>query len=240
VNSINAFNVNISNTLTVSGISNFGNTIIVSGEANVITLFTSGGANVAGSLRVSGDLIVNGNFIYSGSTIGDLLPAANNTLNLGSPSLVWATGYINIINTSSISITNGAIMNTASFSGNVNMANSLNVNNAVTIGNTIVCSVNNFTFNNSNTMATIDSFLTSEFRSVEYLIQTSDTTGQQVTKLILIHNDTVAQLTEYATISTNSSMGIFNAAISSGTLNLRYTPVSNNVTVKLTRTAIRV
>jgi hypothetical protein len=93
-------------------------------------------------------------------------------------------------------------------------------------------------------MATIDSFSTTGFRTVEYLIQTSDTTApansHQITKLLLVQDATTAFITEYATITTNAAMGIFNAAISVGVLNLRYTPISNNVIVKFTRTGIAI
>lgn len=272
-------NAAFSNSLAVVGNAAFSNSVTVAnsirvtGDANVGSLFTPGSANIAGNARISGDLIVTGDFLYSGTTVGDLLPAANNTLNLGSPSQYWAEGYLSSLDSTNIDVSNTAtintaiitntlavtnaatfsntvivagsatFINTANFVGNVTLS-SANVTTTIALGNVVLFSTNNFTFTNSNTMTTIDSFATASFKSVEYFIQTADTTApansRQITKLILIHDDTLAQLTEYATITTNAAMGIFNAAISAGTLNLRYTPVSNNVIVKLTRSAITV
>jgi hypothetical protein len=88
----------------------------------------------------------------------------------------------------------------------------------------------------------VDAFPVSQFRSAEYLIQTRDTTGTansfQVTKMILVHDGSTVYTTEYATITSNTTMGIFNAAINTANLELRFTPISNNVVVKLTRTGI--
>lgn len=270
------------NTNTISVTANsttFANNVTVVGLANVGSLFSVGSANVAGNVRVSGDLIVNGNFLYSGTTVGDLLPNANSTLNLGSPSLYWAAGYISTLNSTNVVVSNVATLNTvtvantlgvtraatfsntvsvagnasftntiavtgnATFSNAVTVAGNTTLNNALLLAAAAAVSTNTYTFTN-NAMAVIDSFATTSFRSVEYTIQTSDTTApansHQITKIILVHDGTQAQLTEYATITTNTSMGVFNAAISAETLSLRLTPVSNNVTVKLTRTAITV
>jgi cytoskeletal protein CcmA (bactofilin family) len=220
----------IGTNLTVFGESNlvgnttFSNSILVIGQTNTGTLYTVGSANVAGNLRVVGNLIVQGNVSYTGTSASDILPASNNAFNIGSPSLTWATGYFSTIQSTNVTATDTIT------------ANTLNLRSvAITVANT-------FTFVNSNTTTVVDAFPVSQFRSAEYLIQTRDTTGTansfQVTKMILVHDGSTVYTTEYATITSNTTMGIFNAAINTANLELRFTPISNNVVVKLTRTGI--
>ncbi len=250
-------NVALSNNLTVTGNVTFGSRLSVTNEANVGSLYAVGNGYVGGNLQVIGNLQVTGSVISSGTATSDILPAANVTYNLGNTARYWATTYtanlivnnVATLNTATVARTltvtgNATFNNTGIFTGNLTTSSSLIVANQIVQGTSSLStrSTGSYTFTNSNTLVTIDSFATNAFRSVEYLIQTSDTTApansHQITKLLLVQDATTAFITEYATITTNAAMGIFNAAISAGTLNLRYTPVSNNVIVKFTRNGI--
>ena len=247
----------LTSNLAVTGNATFSNRLSVTNEANVGSLYSVGSANVVGDLRVGGNLNVSGSLVYAGSATSNILPAANVTYDLGSTTLYWRTAYsanlfvnnVATLNTATIARTltvtgNATFSNTGIFTGNLTTSSALIVANQIVQGASSLStrSTGSYTFTNSNTMATIDTFATNSFRSVEYLIQTTDTTApansHQITKLLLVQDATTAFITEYATITTNAAMGIFNAAISAGALNLRYTPVSNNVIVKFTRTGI--
>lgn len=249
--------VSLTSNLAVTGNATFSNRLSVTNEANVGSLYSVGSANVVGNLKVGGNLDVGGSLVYAGSATSDILPGANVTYDLGSTTLYWRTAYsanlfvnnVATLNTATIARTltvtgNATFSNTGIFTGNLTTSSSLIVTNQVVQGASSLSttSTGSYIFTNSNTMATIDSFTTNTFRSVEYLIQTTDTTSpansHQITKLLMVQDATTAFITEYATITTNAAMGIFNAAISAGTLNLRYTPVSNNVIVKFTRNGI--
>ena len=264
-----ASNATFNNRIFVTNEANVGSLYTV-GNANVAgSLKVGGNLDVGGSLVYAGsatsDILPSANLTYNlGSTArywATVYTANLVVINLASlntatisrtltvtgnatlSNSIIVTGNATFSNT--IAVTgNATFSNTGAFTGNLTTSSSLIVTNQVVQGASSLStrSTGSYTFTNSNTMATIDSFTTNTFRSVEYLIQTTDTTApansHQITKLLMVQDATTAFITEYATITTNAAMGIFNAAISAGTLSLRYTPVSNNVIVKFTRNGI--
>jgi hypothetical protein len=263
-----------SNTVGVANLANVGSLFVVGTANVASNLRVGGDLIVVGNLAysgvIAGDLVPSTTNTFSvGSTtlrwasgfileinstnvISTGTATLNTTAVTGTLSVAGNATFSNSINVVSSAVFSNTLVvvgntqfsNTLTVTGNSQFASSLTVNNAIVLGTTSAVSPNNFTFTNSNTTSTVDSFQVAEIRSAEYLIQTSDTTApansHQITKLLLVHNGTTAFITEYATITTNATMGIFNAAISTGALNLRYTPVSNNVVVKITRTSITV
>ena len=81
----------------------------------------------------------------------------------------------------------------------------------------------------------------SSYRSVEYMIQATQGSNYHVTKVLAIHNGTLAYPTEYGTLYTNGSLGTFDVDISGGNMRLLVTPASSSsTTYKIKFTAIKI
>jgi hypothetical protein len=164
-------------------------------------------------LTVSGNLTVSGTTISSGNTtaLGSIIPSVDSIYTLGNT-------------------TNRFTL----FSANTNVANTL-------IIGSIQSSSNSYTFTGPTAaIQTVDAFAIATYRSVEYLVQTSNTTTFQVSKILGIHDGTNAYITEYGIINNGTSTGVFSASISAGSFNLQLTPTSNTITAKIFRSAITV
>jgi hypothetical protein len=59
-------------------------------------------------------------------------------------------------------------------------------------------------------------------------------------ELSLIHDGTTVYLTQYGEVKTGSSLGTFDATISTGTLSLLFTPANSVTTAKVLITTIKV
>lgn len=70
------------------------------------------------------------------------------------------------------------------------------------------------------------------YRSGEFLIQATDSTGgnYQKTTILAIHNGTVAEYTEYGNIAVGGTCGSYSIDYNSGSLRLLVTPASTNST----------
>jgi hypothetical protein len=87
-----------------------------------------------------------------------------------------------------------------------------------------------------------DQFSTSEFRSAEYLIQITQGSSYQVSKIILVHDGTTPYITEYGTILSGASvLSTIDADISGGNARLLVTMANaSSASVKVSRTSITV
>lgn len=85
----------------------------------------------------------------------------------------------------------------------------------------------------------LDSYAVASFRGAEYFIAVKDNNANayQATKVLTVHNVVNAFSTEYATILSNASLGVFDANVASnGThVTLYVTPTSTNTTVNYTK-----
>lgn len=95
----------------------------------------------------------------------------------------------------------------------------------------------------SNTTGTsaqlLDTYAVASYRGAEYYIALKDNNANsyQATKILTVHNVVNVFSTEYATIISNASLGVFDANVASnGThVTLYVTPTSTNTTVNFTR-----
>lgn len=85
-----------------------------------------------------------------------------------------------------------------------------------------------------------DQFKKAEFRSAEYLVQITQGSSYQVSKIILVHDGTTPYITEYGTIlSGSSALGTLDADISGDDVRLLVTMGTNAESiVKVSRTSI--
>lgn len=89
------------------------------------------------------------------------------------------------------------------------------------------------TITTSNTnQIVVDSFSASSYRSAKYLMQITSGSSYQMIELSLIHNGTTVFLAQYGDVRTGASLGIFDAEINAGNLNILFTPDNAVTTVK--------
>jgi hypothetical protein len=180
--------------------------------------------------------------------VNDLVSFANNTVSLLSTSsgdMSVGNGFVTGIlgaNTLTASVIRG---------GNVNSVGVLNFGTNTSIGNS---SVKIYTTRNdieqtyaSNVVTTstsaqiLDSFAVSDFRSAKYLITMTNTDNagyHQTTEIMLLQDGTNVYMTEYATLSSATTLGVLNANIASGSVRLYITPSYNNNNIKFQRTLL--
>ena len=95
----------------------------------------------------------------------------------------------------------------------------------------------------ATTQVAIDTMAAATFRSAKYTIQVTNSTDStyHVTEILLIHDGTTPQITEYGTIFTGSAEATFDADISSGNVRLLATPATtDSMTFKVVRHCITV
>ena len=99
------------------------------------------------------------------------------------------------------------------------------------------------TSTSATTQVAIDAISATVFRSVRYTIQVTNSTDStyHLTEILLIHDGTTPQITEYGTIFTGSAEATFDADISSGNVRLLATPATtDSMTFKVVRHCITV
>jgi hypothetical protein len=92
----------------------------------------------------------------------------------------------------------------------------------------------------SISQTTLDAFATATYRSAKYLVQMTSGSAYHMIELSLIHDGTTVHLSQYGEVKTGSSLGSFDASISSGTLSVLFTPTNSTTTVKATATLLPV
>jgi len=84
-----------------------------------------------------------------------------------------------------------------------------------------------------------DQFSTSEFRSAEYLVQITQGSSYQVSKILLVHDGTTPYITEYGTLLSGSTLGTLDVDITGGNARLLVTMANAaSASVKVSRTSI--
>ena len=112
----------------------------------------------------------------------------------------------------------------------------------VDLGDPGIVTLSSDTLTTTSTSAdTISSISATVFRSATFQVQVTRGTQYHMTTINVIHNGTVAFMSEYGTIRTGAVLATFDADINSGNLRLRATPTSADSTVfKLSKTTIKV
>lgn len=219
-----------------------------------------GTANLSGSLNVAGDISLGGNLIIGNvntdtvSVVADftsnLVPDTSGTFNLGAPAQEWKNIYANTANLSSTLNVAGVVAgkgNVITIGDNIsdNSTSPQSVNTTYIAANVVISGPTQTTYNvfttNSDTPHTIDSFPSSHFTTVKYIIQAKSVDGYHSTELFTMQDGISAYLTEYATLINSHTLGSYSLTVSGGICNLIFhpnNPDNNIITVKLVRTAI--
>ena len=205
-------NIGMGNTSPADKLSING-TLVTTGNAYVGSSITlnSNGTITATALNISGAITSVGTTVSS----GDYNPSGDHLYSLGNTSSRW------LVKASTVA------------------ANSVAIDNTLTVNSTFTTMAKSIT--NSGVVAnTIDTFSATQFRSGEYLVQVSNSTHWQSSKILILHNypaiGAVSAITEYGILSSGALMGTLSTSISTTDINLRFTASSAGVmTIKIVR-----
>lgn len=132
--------------------------------------------------------------------------------------------------------------------GNVQSSSIITISTNAHIGNSssqITTLHNNVAHTKASTYTTtntdiqlMDSFSETDFRAGKYLISIKDTDNSlyQSTEIMVMHDGTYAYSTEYATLISSVTLGIFTANVDAGNVRLYIQPTSDNNLIKYHRT----
>lgn len=85
----------------------------------------------------------------------------------------------------------------------------------------------------------VDSFAATTYRGAKYLVQVTQGSNYQVSEILVIHNGTTTNMTEYGVVETNGSLSTFTTDISGGNVRLLVVMGSaTSATINITRTAL--
>ena len=92
----------------------------------------------------------------------------------------------------------------------------------------------------STSIASVDTFSASQYRSANYQIQVVRGTNYNMTTINILHDGTNTYMTEFGTINQPVGIATFGSDINSGNVRLLATPTSSDSTVfKITRTVTK-
>jgi hypothetical protein len=191
------------------------------------------------------------NFISGTSTDVDVVDNSGDsrvdvTISINSAAL--ALGVIGGANTQVQYNDEGAFNGSGSFTFNklsntVTLSNTLNAANVVTNILWLPYSRVDNLFVNTSTTSTvnIDSLPMTDHRSAEYLVSIKDNNANayQIAKLLLIHDNGNAYVTEYGDLYTNTNIGVFSATQNATHAILQITNAgTNNTSIKMVRVLV--
>lgn len=243
---LTATNITVTNNQTVNGQLNVGGDLYTTGTAHLIgavyagsnvgiqgNLYTTGTTTLAGSATAESSLGVRGNFNVTGTSL--LVGGVHSVGNLGVSGNVNVTGTTTL---SEITATVVKITSTATVVGDINFG-----------------SAGQFASYQSTTATTtatisVDSFSSTEYRTVKYLVQVTDTgvtpNKVHVAEFLLFHDNngssTQAYVIQYGIGSNTGELGTWDSVYNAGIITLQFTPnyTPGALTVKTVRTAITV
>ena len=229
------------------------------------TLPAISGANLTG-IAVTDNIRTNTNATFlqnvnvSGTTtattfIGDLTGDVTGDVTGTASNATLAVSAQGLTGSPSVTVTNVNAVD-AIISGNLSVAgtitsldqNDISVTGIMTasagvdLGDPGIVTLSSDTLTTTSTNTdTVSSISATVFRSATFQVQVTRGTQYHMTTINVIHNGTVAFMSEYGTIRTGAVLATFDADINSGNLRLRATPTSADSTVfKLSKTTIKV
>ena len=216
----------------------------LTGVASTDNIRTNTNATFLQNVNVSGTTTAT---TFIGDLTGDVTGTASNaTLAVsaqgltGSPSVtVTNVNAVDAIISGNLSVA-GTI--TSLDQNDISVTGIMTASAGVDLGDPGIVTLSSDTLTTTSTSAdTISSISATVFRSATFQVQVTRGTQYHMTTINVIHNGTVAFMSEYGTIRTGAVLATFDADINSGNLRLRATPTSADSTVfKLSKTTIKV
>ena len=216
----------------------------ISGNAGTSTKLatsrTIGGVSFDGSANINlPGVNADGNQDTTGNAATSTLAVSAQGLT-GSPSVtVTNVNAVDAIISGNLSVA-GTI--TSLDQNDISVTGIMTASAGVDLGDPGIVTLSSDTLTTTSTSAdTISSISATVFRSATFQVQITRGTQYHMTTINVIHNGTVAFMSEYGTIRTGAVLATFDADINSGNLRLRATPTSADSTVfKLSKTTIKV
>jgi hypothetical protein len=86
----------------------------------------------------------------------------------------------------------------------------------------------------------IDNFTLATYRGARYTLTINDNNanGHQMADVMVMHDGTAAHFTEFSILTSNAALGVLTAAVTGANVQLLFTPVSTNTTIKAYKTLI--
>ena len=244
---------------TITGLTSVTSTTFVGNLTGNVTGNVSGSSGTATSTG-----LINLEVLGSGAgNVQVVLTTAGPTGGTACPLDVYPDLIYNTSNDTlyaySFAVTTGEFVGNGG--GLTNIPNAALSNSAIEIGNTVinlgdvVSSLSNMTsvgltnsqitniyYLSSNTSANqlIDAVPIASTRTSKYLVQVTSGTSYQACEILVMHDGTSAFITEYGDIYTAGVLATFDATVSSGNLNLVFTPTNAVTKVSVVRTSINV
>jgi len=215
-----------------AGTANFNN-LVSNGYVQGTSVYSSGTINAVGA--ITGASITSNSFVYASALNTSGTATVNNLISNGyvHGTSVYSSGAMNA---------DGAVT-AASVVSNTSVTGATVVSNTSITGNSFVMNGNLATISTTGTV-TVDTFATSDYRTVHYLAQITDNTniGQFHSEQMLILQDgTTAYQTEFNLVYSVQPLGSFTSSISGGTFSLFFTPTSpTNKSIRVVRTGVDV
>lgn len=227
---INVQSIALTNTIDfmrnrINELSSAMSTYVITTDSNTAT----GNAAITGTFTsnnlISNTITVNTGIYNTNILVGN--STVNTTITSTSVNISNSTANISLTIPSNTQIANGQ------YYYNANGSWSLITSQYIPLSN-----------NSINTTGTstqvIDSYQMNSYSTAEYLINVKDNVANNyyTSKILTSHNTANAFSTEYATITTNTYMGVFTSSTNTSHVLLNFTPVSSNTTVKFIRTIL--
>jgi len=192
-----------------------------------------GNAAITGTFSAN-IVVTNISTVNTSITVGSNVSLSTTSINVGNSTVNSS------INSTSFSLSNSTVSFTISKPTATQVSNGaffLNANNSFTYVAVPVLTTNTTT---GTSAQEIDSYAIASYSGAEYVLSIKDNNSNSysMTKLLTFHDTGSAYVTEYATMNSNASMGVFSAASNATHVKLSFTPVSTNATIKYIRTTI--
>ena len=173
------------------------------------------------------NLIANVISLYAITTDG----TGSNTISGGS--ITTGNAYVNGVFSANVLAVNGTLRG-----GNVSSSALLNIDTGFVVNSaTYICG--SFLTSNGDASQVIDSYDLGSYRTAKYVLQISTTLGVQSSEILMTHNGSASFITEYAVITSNGVLGMFNGSANATSALLTFSPAVSNVnTINFQRTTL--
>jgi hypothetical protein len=97
--------------------------------------------------------------------------------------------------------------------------------------------IGNYT-TSSTSQVSVDSFAKDTYRTARYTMQLTSGSAYHSEEITILHDGTTPRIVEYGVVYSNGSLGSFDVSISSGQVNLLFSPINAVTTLKYNKTLI--
>lgn len=236
----------------VNGYTQIRNQTTITNTVNATSHLT-GAFQVRGGAGISGNLYVNQSLNVTGvSTLQNVNSQETTATYLTVSNIATFNSVVKMTDNQNATIpTNGVLRVT----GGVGVVRDIVVGGAITAGynaaQTTATTVPAYYSNNfliasytsgiitGVTQAALDSYSAAVYRSARYFCQIVDGSNVHISEISLFHDGTNAYLNEYGIATNNGQLGVFDANLSAGTVQMSFTPFNATaMTIKLIRIGV--